>query len=127
MLLTAAFILSFGPYHAAPINVIDGDTITMDVSVWPGITQRVSVRVLGVDTPELRGKECERDAALKAKLFAASFVANGRVVVNKIQHDKFAGRVDADVSVNGVNLADSLIAAGLGVKYDGGLRKAWCE
>lgn len=40
-------------------TVIDGDSIKVDIDIWPGVIGKgITVRVNGVDTPEMRGK-CE--------------------------------------------------------------------
>ena len=43
-----------GPVAAKVIKVYDGDTFTVEAYPWPGITTKASVRVNGVDTPEIR-------------------------------------------------------------------------
>ena len=44
-----------------------------------------------------------------------------------IRYDKFGGRVLARVeTASGADLAELLIAAGLGLAYDGGAREPWC-
>lgn len=116
----------YGPYKATPVNAIDGDTVCMDVVVWPGLTQRVLVRLRGVNTPEMRGMLCEREAAIAARLFTAGFVAKGDIVISRVQHDKFAGRVNADVYVDGASLAEALLENGFAVKYSGGKREVLC-
>ncbi len=52
-----------GPVTADVVSVYDGDTLTMDAHPWPQITVRTSVRVSGIDTPEIRGK-CDSEKAL---------------------------------------------------------------
>lgn len=106
----------------------DGDTIDVAAEVWPGFTWEGSVRVLGVDTPEIRG-ECteERDRALKARDFVRGLLIGQLVLLADVQHDKYGGRVDAVVLLeDGQDLAEVLIAAGLGRPYDGGQRLSWC-
>ncbi len=51
-----------GPIPADVIGVYDGDTLTVDAHPWPQITVRTSVRVRGIDTPEIRGK-CSSEKA----------------------------------------------------------------
>jgi len=43
-----------GPVTAKVVKVYDGDTFTFEAYPWPGITATASVRVNGVDTPEIR-------------------------------------------------------------------------
>lgn len=126
MLLAAAFIFSFGPYHAEAIRVVDGDTIVGDVALWPGLTQQTSIRVFGINTPELHKTECEKADALKAKEFTAEFVLNKDMVLTEVKNDKFGGRVNAHVFVAGKSLATALLEAHLAVPYQGGFVPPWC-
>ncbi len=52
-----------GPATADVVRVYDGDTLTVDAHPWPQITVRTSVRVDGVDAPEIRGK-CDSEKAM---------------------------------------------------------------
>ncbi len=45
-----------GPIAADVVSVYDGNTLTVDAHPWPQITVRTSVRVDGIDTPEIAGK-----------------------------------------------------------------------
>ena len=66
LILSACFILApatawtdpaiTGPVSAKVVKVYDGDTLTVEAYPWPGITATASVRINGVDTPEIRGK-----------------------------------------------------------------------
>ncbi len=52
----------------------DGDTLTVDAEPEPGLTARTSVRVDGIDTPEIRGGcPAEKALALQARDFLISF------------------------------------------------------
>jgi endonuclease YncB( thermonuclease family) len=117
-----------GPIMAQVVRVVDGDTLEIDARIWPGQSVRTLVRVLGVDTPELRGKcENERDLALKAKNFLVQRLVGGEVQLRLIDFDKFGGRMLAQVwAAQGSDLAASLIASGLARPYQGGPRQSWC-
>ncbi len=52
-----------GPVTADVVSVYDGDTLTVDAHPWPQITVRTSVRVDGIDAPEIRGK-CDSEKAM---------------------------------------------------------------
>lgn len=126
LMATAAETLP-GPVTAVVLATTDGDTIKVAAAVWPGITVRVSVRVAGVDTPELRGR-CAGEKALarEARDFTRAAVGD-RVILRNIRRGKYAGRMIAEVRVDGgADLAAMLIAAGLGRPYDGGRRRPWC-
>ena len=43
-----------GPVAAKVVKVYDGDTFTVEAYPWPGLEAKASVRVNGVDTPEIR-------------------------------------------------------------------------
>lgn len=110
------------------VHVVDGDTVEVDARIWPGQTVRTLVRVVGIDTPELRGEcDTERRLAQKAKEFVTRELATGQVELRQVGIDKFGGRVLAQVMTeDGRSVAESLIAAGLARRYDGGKRQSWC-
>lgn len=129
-LLQEAEAVYYGPYTLTAPFAIDGDTIRADVNIWPGITVDASIRVLGVDTPELHAANaCERDLAIKAKAFTDAWIlANQPIMIGGVKTDKFSGRYDSVVLGNGgINLATELIKANLGRPYNGGPRSGWCQ
>jgi len=84
------------------------------------------VRLAGIDTPELKGKcVAEKVLALKAKARLAELLV-GTIVISEIKPDKFSGRVDAIVTVNGQDVAGILVADGLARQYTSGTRGSWC-
>lgn len=129
-LSSPAFASSFGPYSLIAPAAVDGDTINADVQVWPGLIVDTSIRVIGVDTPEVRGAKCpeEKEAAITAKSFTEAWLrAYQPVTINTVRMDKYSGRYDAVVlGRNGENLAAALIKAGHGRSYRGGTRQSWC-
>ena len=115
-----------GPVNARVVSVYDGDTLTVDAEPWPSLTARTSVRVAGVDTPEIRGKcQSEKDLAVRARDFVRATVG-ASVRLTDVRPGKYAGRVIADVWVRGRKLSDLLIAENLGRPYHGGHRQGWC-
>ena len=118
-----------GPVAARVLAVIDGDTIAVSARIWIGQDVVTRVRIVGVDTPELRGG-CTRERALavEARDFVVDAIDAGVVMLRDIRYDKYGGRVLARVeNGGGRDLAALLIAAGLGRPYDGGARASWCE
>ncbi|KKJ75469.1 hypothetical protein WH95_18650 [Kiloniella litopenaei] len=109
------------------ISVYDGDTFKAKAHPWPGMSIDVSVRVNGIDTPEIRGKcDGEKQAAIAARDYVRE-VLGGSVILRNVKHGKYAGRVVADVYLtDGRSLTELLIASGLGRTYDGGKRSGWC-
>ncbi len=63
--------------------------------------------------------------AIRARDFVRATVG-AAVQLTNIRHGKYAGRVVADVWVDGRKLADLLIAENLGRPYHGGRREGWC-
>ncbi len=117
-----------GPIPARVLRVIDGDTIVVRARIWLGQDIDTQVRLDGVDAPELKG-QCshERRLAEKARDLIQSHTIAGVVVLRKIKYGKYAGRVVARVdSIDGKELSQILIRAGLGRAYDGGRRLSWC-
>ena len=126
MAIQAAF---YGPYTLTAPVAIDGDTLRADVQIWPDMMTDVAIRVIGVDTPEIRATSaCERDLAQKAKAFTDAWIqANAPLMIGAVKPDKYAGRYDAVVTGNdGSSLSAALIQSGHGRPYDGGKREPWC-
>jgi len=131
MLLFAPVVCSaaeYGPYEFSVTSVYDGDTIKGTVALWPGLVQKISVRVRGIDTPELRTKNvCEKHLAQKSRQLLVDFIGDKPVVISGVSLGKYAGRVLADVSVNGEDVAGYMISVGAARRYDGGKRSGWCQ
>ncbi|MCH7554742.1 MAG: thermonuclease family protein [Proteobacteria bacterium] len=118
-----------GPVSALVLRVIDGDTIAVRARIWIGQSVETRVRIVGVDTPELRGKcALEIELAAAAREFVVEALGDQPVTLRDVRYDKFGGRVLARVeSSTGKDIARLLIAAGLGRPYDGGKRAPWCD
>ena len=116
-----------GEYQFTPTAVYDGDTVKGRAEIWPGLSTLVSVRLAGIDTPELRGK-CAREkaAAKRAKVALQLALSLGMVTLRNVRLGKYAGRVVATVLVDGVNVAPEMIRQGYGRVYNGGRRQGWC-
>ncbi len=118
-----------GPFAATVERVIDGDSLSVRVSIWLGLQVSTIVRLRGVDAPELAGR-CpeERRRAVAAREALAALVSDGTVSLAAVETDKYGGRVVADVADgSGRPLADALVDAGLARPYDGGRRAGWCR
>ena len=125
-----------GPLPAHVVKVIDGDTLAVRVHIWLGQDLSTRVRLAGIDAPELKGKcDRERELARRARDYllarldpAETDTEIGAVRLREIRHGKFAGRVVARVeTLDGTDLGQELIAAGLARPYDGRRRASWCE
>jgi len=110
-------------------SIYDADTFRVTIDGWPDIIGKsMSIRVLGVDAPEMRGKcQSEKLAARKAKQHTVELLRTAKVIkLTNIQRGKYF-RILANVMIDGVSLADSLIKNNLARPYDGGKRGRWCD
>ena len=109
-------------------SIYDADTFRVDIAGYPAIIgERMPIRVLGVDAPELRGKcQLEKDKAIAAKQFTVAALRSAQTIeLHNMQRGKYF-RILADVYVDGSSLADLLISAGHARVYGGGKRGGWC-
>jgi micrococcal nuclease len=84
------------------------------------ISEKISIRVNGIDTPEIRGK-CEKEKydAQQAKEMVADILKDAKVVTLKnMQRGKYF-RIAADVMIDGEDLGELLVEAGMAIRYDG--------
>jgi len=105
-------------------NVYDGDTFTVVSRVVGDPTlYKFSVRIAGIDCPELRSKiPSEKEAAALAKDRVENLIYARHVKLENVRTEKY-GRILADVYVDydggGVSVGNFLIREKLAVKYDG--------
>ncbi len=135
------------------VKVYDGDTITLAISPNNTIctdddyeynnVYKFSVRILGIDTPEIKPKkpkktddmdlwdsyQAEKEAAQIARDKLALLIFSNIVQLENVSYDKY-GRLLCNVKYNGIDVAEYLIEKRLGVTYDGGTKKCpsnWME
>jgi micrococcal nuclease len=93
------------------------------------IGEKISIRVNGIDTPEIKGK-CEKETydAKQAKEMVADILKDAeKIDLNNMQRGKYF-RIAADVIVDGESLGNILVEAGVAVRYGGGKKYyKWCE
>lgn len=108
------------------IKVYDADTITIATKLpfESSLLYRLSVRLQGIDTPEIKGKDVsaeEKDAAKIARDFVSQTVLNKYVRLENVQSEKY-GRLLADVYIGDLCLNELLLKERYAVKYDGGTK-----
>lgn len=105
-------------------SVYDGDTFKINLNCSMAVyCEKVPVRVLGVDTPEIKGKtEREKKLAQEAKNFTKNFLAQGPVSLTNCGRDKYFRLLCDVTNGQGKNLAQELIKAKLGYSYYGGTK-----
>jgi len=102
------------------IKTYDGDTITVAAQLLGGPIYRFSVRIKGVDCPEMKSKDpTEKEVAVKAKAFVQDLLLNQMVQLENVETEKY-GRLLANVLFQGVSVGDMLVREHLAVRYDGG-------
>lgn len=122
---------SFGNYKGAVyVRNYDGDTITFNLpKLHPIIGKKISIRVNGIDTPEIKGK-CEKEKydAQQAQQMVADILKDAeQITLKNMKRGKFF-RIVTDVIVDGENLGNMLVEAGIAVKYSGKKKThQWCE
>jgi endonuclease YncB( thermonuclease family) len=89
-------------------EVIDGDTVALDVDLGFRMWARLSCRLAGIDAPEH-----DTPAGQAAKAFLSALLPAGTpVVVDSLHTDKYGGRFDAGVWVGGQSVNTQLVQAG---------------
>lgn len=115
------------PIPATVVSVHDGDTLTVSLSCGiPQVCLKVPVRLIGVDTPELRDSRPQVKAqALQAAAFVKGLLPVGStLILTHVKRDKYF-RLDAKISVNGSDLAGMLIERGFAKPWSGQGVKPW--
>ena len=112
------------------IKVYDGDTITIAAYMpYSDGTDsplfRFSVRLNGIDTPEIKGHSEEEKKAAKVSRAALNEKLLHRVVTLKnVQTEKY-GRILADVYLDELHINQWMIDNKYAVKYDGGTKEVF--
>lgn len=125
---------------ARVVDIYDGDTLTVVMKAPTDTFHKFRVRIEGIDTPEMRGGD--KDAAVKAKAHLFELVTcsgmdmpkskkemiefldqNSHYVTLKCGDFEKYGRLLARViTKDGVDVASSMIGAGLAYAYYGGTK-----
>jgi micrococcal nuclease len=112
----------FGYCHAGGGTncVVDGDTFYIGGE---------KVRIAGIDAPETHPPRCVEEARLgeaaTAKLQA--LLNSGAVTMTSIDRDRDVyGRLLRNVAVNGADIGEAMVSAGVAREYGGG-RRSWCQ
>jgi endonuclease YncB( thermonuclease family) len=110
-------------------DIYDGDTVKIIV-LFGDIPVRFSLRILGIDTPEMRQGDGrlpeERQAAIRVRDYIRSLFPKNIARICIRDWDKFGGRVLGDLYLeNGQSISDILIDEGWARPYHGDKKKAW--
>ena len=107
-------------YNAYVKNVVDGDTVDVDVDLGFSITWSTRLRLNGIDTPELHSS-CQqiRKQAVEAKEYLVSRLLNRKVTLVSFGQEKF-GRYLADIYLEDEKINQTMIEKGHALLYFGG-------
>ena len=106
------------------IKVYDGDTITVG-AILLNKPYRFSVRLNGIDTPEMKGgSNQEKELATKARDELSKRIMNQIVTLRNIATEKY-GRILADVYLGEECINEWMITQGHAKRYDGGHKESW--
>jgi endonuclease YncB( thermonuclease family) len=109
------------------IKVYDGDTITiaqrLPYSKSP--LYRFSVRLAGIDSPEIKGNtEEEKNAAIISQKALEEMILNKNVTIKNVKTEKY-GRLLADVYLGDIHLNKWMLDNNYAVPYNGGRKKRY--
>lgn len=108
------------------VKVYDGDTFTLAAKLpnTDGPVYRFTVRLNGIDTPEIKGKTAtEKELAKRARDALSAMIMNKIVVLKNVITEKY-GRLLADVYVDDTLCVNEyMITNKFAVKYDGGTKE----
>lgn len=109
------------------IKVYDGDTITIACKLFENDSNfyRFSVRIDGVDTPEIKGKTSEeKEKAKIVREALTDLIMNKIVYLENVRFEKY-GRILAKVIYNDINISNWLIENNYAHEYQGGKKQEW--
>lgn len=100
-------------YRAYVRRVYDGDTITVDIDLGFGVClQKQKIRLAGIDTPEIRGKE--KAEGIKSRDALRGKISNKWVIIKTAKDKKGKyGRWIGEVWLEKTNVNQWLLAEGL--------------
>ena len=114
-------------YKCQVRSIYDGDTIRVDVDLgfghlWQGHDGKgVALRLLGIDTPEIKGKtEDERQRAIAARDFAASLIPIGSEVLVRTHRDdtdKYGRYLAVVTNAAGICVNSEMLASGYAKEF----------
>lgn len=105
----------FGPYRAVVKYIVDGDTCDLLVDTSFNSYRYLTIRIMGIDAPELyRGTPEERERGKAAKEYLESIAAVGTQCLIRTDKDRTSfGRYSASIlTADGTDIASELVANG---------------
>lgn len=110
-------------YRAKVLNVVDGDTIDVQIDLGFDTYRNERIRLAEVDTPEIRTKNADvKKVGLSAKVRVIELILNKDVIIKteKDKTEKYGRYLGTVILENGRSLNDLLVSEGLAMVYSGG-------
>ena len=104
-------------YSALVLSVHDGDTIAASVNLGLDVSKKETIRLDGIDAPELPTPEGER-----ARAYLGNLLLYKDVVIVSHGREKY-GRLLAVIWLGSTNVNELLISKGYAKSYNGGRRE----
>lgn len=119
-----------GTYSCKVINVYDGDTITVVFNPFPDSSlskdYKFSIRLAGIDTPELRDKnKVIKEYAKKIKSILENLILNKTCKLEVLEKFDKYGRILGIIYYNDLNINNYLVEKGYAKLYNGGTKIQW--
>jgi len=90
---------------------------------------KISIRIRGIDTPEIKGKcEAEKTKAKAARKYIKKLMSNAKQIdlINPKRGKYF--RIVADIKADGIDVGTLMLKKGFAVPYNGNGKKGeWCN
>ena len=119
-------------YPVQSFDIYDADTVKCVLCRGWHETKKLSVRVMGIDAPEIRTRnKLEKQAGKLVTTVAAQWLATVETLMfHSVKRDKYAGRGVGslyDYNEPEDTLARYLIGLSVVEPYDGGTKQAWTD
>lgn len=107
------------------VSVHDGDTFTVNITSFPDIIGKaISVRINGIDAPELNDKAMS-NAAKKSREKLKGLLEHSKYIkLSEMTRDKYF-RICAKVQIDSGDVAMMMIDSKMAKPYDGGKKPLW--
>ncbi len=131
LLLGLSFVSFAGIYKLENITVKDGDTIKADILLGFGVKKTDSIRLYGIDTPEIHTRnKLEKRAGLLVKNWLINKIQNGKIIKlyteDKEETGKF-GRPLGYISIDDLWLSNEMVELKFAKTYFGEKKKPWTD
>ena len=115
-------------YKAKVVDIYDADTLTLEIQLGFYITMVQKVRLIGIDTPELRTKDLrEKELGYKARDSLRDLILEKEVEIETTKQGKY-GRYLVNIFYDDININNELIRLGYAKPYFGGKKsKNWFD